>query len=98
MTGTGSVSLQAPDGTQVTISNFKKLTDDVNGKLDKNQNLNDLPNKATARINFGLGSSAPRNVVTSLTSSKSGDVLLTGWELAANASWRQLRQKHQMAR
>lgn len=32
MTGTGSVTLQAPDGTQVTISSFKKLTADMAGK------------------------------------------------------------------
>lgn len=62
MTGTGSITIAAPDGTNVTISSFKKLTDDVAAKLDKNQNLNDLPNKSTARTNLGLGSSAIRDV------------------------------------
>ncbi|XES82752.1 tail fiber domain-containing protein [Franconibacter pulveris 1160] len=32
MTGTGSITLEAPDGTQVTVSSFKKLTDDLAGK------------------------------------------------------------------
>lgn len=62
MTGTGSITITAPDGTNVTISSFKKLTDDVAAKLDKNQNLNDLPNKATARTNLGLGSSATKDI------------------------------------
>lgn len=35
MTGTGSISITAPDGTQVTISSFKKLTDDMANKADK---------------------------------------------------------------
>lgn len=35
MTGTGSITLEAPDGTQVTVSSFKKLTDDMAGKADK---------------------------------------------------------------
>lgn len=65
MTGTGSITITAPDGTNVTISSFKKLTDDVAAKLDKNQNLNDLPNKATARTNLDLGSAATENTGTS---------------------------------
>jgi hypothetical protein len=36
MTGTGSVTITAPDEREVTISSFKKLTDDMAGKLDKN--------------------------------------------------------------
>ncbi|MEN3257484.1 tail fiber domain-containing protein [Sodalis endosymbiont of Spalangia cameroni] len=35
MTGEGEVTLDAPDGTQVTLSSFKKLTADVAGKVDK---------------------------------------------------------------
>lgn len=34
MTGDGSVTLNAPDGTSVTISSFKKLTSDVASKAD----------------------------------------------------------------
>lgn len=35
MTGTGSITLEAPDGLEVTISSLKKLTDDMNNKADK---------------------------------------------------------------
>lgn len=36
MTGTGSVTITAPDGRQVTISSFKKLTEDMAGKAGLN--------------------------------------------------------------
>ena len=35
MTGTGNITLEAPDGSLVTISSFKKLTDDMAGKVSK---------------------------------------------------------------
>ena len=35
MTGTGTITLEAPDGTQVTLSSFKKLTNDMAAKADK---------------------------------------------------------------
>lgn len=35
MTGTGSITLEAPDGLEVTISSMKKLTDDMDGKANK---------------------------------------------------------------
>lgn len=35
MTGDGDITLEAPDGTEVTISSFKKLTADVADKADK---------------------------------------------------------------
>ncbi|MEN3257588.1 tail fiber domain-containing protein [Sodalis endosymbiont of Spalangia cameroni] len=35
MTGEGEVTLEAPDGTQVTLSSFKKLAADIAGKMDK---------------------------------------------------------------
>lgn len=34
MTGSGSITLTDPNGMQVTISSFKKLTDDMNNKAD----------------------------------------------------------------
>lgn len=37
MTGEGEVTLEAPDGTQVTLSSFKKLTADVASKVDKSE-------------------------------------------------------------
>lgn len=45
MTGEGEVTLEAPDGTQVTLSSFKKLTADVAGKVDKSA-LDDKADKA----------------------------------------------------
>lgn len=40
MTGTGSVTLTAPDGTSVTISSFAKLTADVAAAMTDKGNLN----------------------------------------------------------
>ncbi|WP_025245703.1 hypothetical protein [Candidatus Sodalis pierantonius] len=37
MTGEGEVTPEAPDGTQVTLSSFKKLTADVASKVDKSK-------------------------------------------------------------
>ncbi|WP_406704185.1 tail fiber domain-containing protein [Sodalis sp.] len=37
MTGEGEVTLEAPDGTQVTLSSFKKLTADIASKVDKSK-------------------------------------------------------------
>lgn len=54
MTGTGDVTITAPDGTQVTISSFKKLTDDMSSKLDKTGNLAGLSDPAAARENLQL--------------------------------------------
>lgn len=34
MTGTGTINIEAPDGTTVAISSFKKLTDDMAGKVN----------------------------------------------------------------
>lgn len=45
MTGEGEVTLEAPDGTQVTLSSFKKLTADVASKVDKSA-LDDKADKA----------------------------------------------------
>ncbi|RLR18147.1 hypothetical protein D8L93_03520 [Sodalis-like symbiont of Bactericera trigonica] len=42
MTGEGEVTLDAPDGTQVTLSSFKNLTADVVGKMDKSELENEV--------------------------------------------------------
>lgn len=80
MTGTGSISITAPDGTQVTISSFKKLTDDMANKADKvngavavAQGGTGAKSAADARKNLGLGSSATRNAYSS-----AGDMLSVG--------------------
>lgn len=62
MTSTGSFTLEAPDGQQVTISSFKKLTDDMTSLNNDVTSLNDgLKNKITAGttanlLNIELGS------------------------------------------
>lgn len=70
MTGTGSISITAPDGTQVTISSFKKLTDDMANKADKvggavpvAQGGTGATTAASARSNLGLGSSAVSDIL-----------------------------------
>lgn len=56
MTGTGSIVIEAPDGTVVTISSFKKLTDDVAAVDDEIKKLTD---DVAGKVNKGeLGSAA----------------------------------------
>ncbi|NUU68408.1 tail fiber domain-containing protein [Enterobacteriaceae bacterium BIT-l23] len=69
MTGTGEVTITAPDGREVTISSFKKLTDDMAGKaglvdgaVPVAQGGTGAKTAADARTNFGLGNSAIRDV------------------------------------
>lgn len=56
MTGTGSVTLTAPDGTSVTISSFAKLTADISsavqdkGSISSNTDLNTLGAATTSGI------------------------------------------------
>ena len=64
MTGTGTITLEAPDGSLVTLSSFKKLTDDMAGKVSKGGDTMigplSLPSMeligATPFIDFHLGS------------------------------------------
>lgn len=53
MTGTGDVTLVAPDGTQLTISSMSELMTRVKGKLDASKNLEDLSDKTAALSNLG---------------------------------------------
>ncbi|QCT21734.1 hypothetical protein FEM41_19800 [Jejubacter calystegiae] len=50
MTGDGSVTITAPDGREVTISSFKKLTDDMVGKAASgvNSDITELKGLTTA--------------------------------------------------
>lgn len=50
MTGTGNITIEAPDGTGVTISSFKKLTDDMASKVNRSE----LGNSATRDVNDRL--------------------------------------------
>ncbi|WBV23048.1 tail fiber domain-containing protein [Pantoea piersonii] len=53
--GTGTITVTLPDGSQYSGPAWNNIATTLSGKLDKNQNLNDLPNKATAVSNLGLG-------------------------------------------
>ncbi|NHV95616.1 hypothetical protein G9X52_19860, partial [Cronobacter sakazakii] len=99
MTGTGSITLEAPDGTQVTVSSFKKLTTDMaakadktalDGKADKVDGAVPVSEGGTgsttasgARKNLELGDSATRNVHTALY----GDTAGVGVALQTNADF-----------
>lgn len=66
MTGTGSITLEAPDDTIVTISSFKKLTDDMNNKLDAG---------ATQPVfGWGVNVKNPDNSRTGYLGSSSGNI------------------------
>ncbi|EOC1196141.1 hypothetical protein AAAW50_000265 [Cronobacter sakazakii] len=102
MTGTGSITLEAPDGTQVTVSSFKKLTTDMaakadktalDGKADKVDGAVPVSEGGTgsttasgARKNLELGDSATRNVHTALY----GDTAGVGVALQTNADFRSI--------
>lgn len=69
MTGTGNITLEAPDGTLVTLSSFTKLTNDMAAKADKvggavpvSQGGTGSTDAAGARTNLGLKGAATRDV------------------------------------
>ncbi|MFI8417683.1 hypothetical protein ACQKDS_14595 [Serratia sp. NPDC078593] len=62
MTGNGSIILEAPNGQQVTISSFKKLTSDMEDKADKS----------------ALGTAAGYNVQTHIGDKVENRVLIAG--------------------
>lgn len=51
--GTGNVTVMLPEGTSWTGPAWNGITTSLAAKLDKNQNLNDVADKATARTNMG---------------------------------------------
>ncbi|MDU2488918.1 MAG: phage tail protein, partial [Citrobacter freundii] len=64
----GDVTVKLPDGTSFTGPAWGGITDTLNnintalnGKLEKQQNLKDLEDKAASRLNLGLGSAAVLN-------------------------------------
>lgn len=64
-TADDDVTITLPDTSQMTGPSAKKLIGSVTGKMDKSQNLNDIPDKDEARKNIGLGSSATRDAYSS---------------------------------
>jgi hypothetical protein len=84
MTGTGSVTITAPDDTPVTISSFKKLTEDmagkatlVNGVLPVEQGGTGANGDTGARKNLGLGTAATKDA-NSLPIATTGYLMLEG--------------------
>lgn len=56
--GTGNITVKLPDGTSYTGPAWGGIASTLSGKMDKNQNLNDVADKATSRQNLGLGNCA----------------------------------------
>nr|MCC8382084.1 hypothetical protein [Xenorhabdus sp. PB30.3] len=56
MTQNGTVSITLPNGQTVSLQSIKALYASMNGKLDKNQNGADIPNKSVFIGNLGLNS------------------------------------------
>lgn len=61
-TGSGNVTVNLPDGTSWTGPAWNGIASTVSGKMDKNQNLNDVADKPAARGNLGLGDAATKSV------------------------------------
>jgi len=77
--GTGTITVKLPDGTTYTGPAWGGIASSLTGKMDKSQNLNDVADKAAARTNLGLGSSATRNIIDSPTSLATDAVLVPGY-------------------
>jgi hypothetical protein len=87
MTGTGTINIEAPDGTIVAISSFKKLTDDMAGKAGKadlgtaaafdiqSSTTDATPDRVMRLGGFGLGRTLP----TALQLSSLGTTTPTGF-------------------
>jgi len=74
MTGTGSITIDAPDGTQVTLSSFKKLTTDmgskadlINGAVPVTQGGTGGKNQTDGRAGLGAAASGANADITSLS-------------------------------
>jgi len=67
MTGNGSVTLTAPNGQAVTISSFKKLTDDMSGKASNTDpRLSTVDGKSGGRISTSVDVTNELGVVTDI--------------------------------
>lgn len=56
--GTGAITVTLPDGSTYSGPAWSAITNSINARVEKNQNLNDLPDKSAARLNLGLKGSA----------------------------------------
>ncbi|MGP9420191.1 tail fiber domain-containing protein [Ewingella sp. AOP9-I1-14] len=67
MTGSGSVTLTTPNGQTVTISSFKKLTDDMSGKASNTDpRLSTVDGKSGGRISTSVDVTNELGVVTDI--------------------------------
>lgn len=67
MTGSGSVTLTTPNGQTVTISSFKKLTDDMTGKASNTDpRLSTVDGKSGGRISTSVDVTNELGVVTDI--------------------------------
>jgi hypothetical protein len=65
----------------------KAANDNANTRLDKDQNLNDIPDKAKARTALQLGTAATATLTTSTTDDATGRVLTVGYQgIGGNAA------------
>ncbi|WP_349844480.1 tail fiber domain-containing protein [Pantoea dispersa] len=81
-TGSGTVTVNLPDGTSWQGPSWGYMATQFGNKLDKAQNLNDLTDKSTARTNLGLGDIATLN--GPLAINKGGTGSATPFGTAAN--------------
>lgn len=73
--------------TAATPKAVKAANDNANTRLDKDQNLNDIPDKAKARTALQLGSAATAALTTSTTDDATGRVLTVGYQgIGGNAA------------
>lgn len=80
MTGTGNVTLTAPDGTSVTISSFSKLTSDIasafqqRGNIGSNRDLNTMGPTSEFVGVWGISTTADLTGLTNSPESNGGEL------------------------